>query len=227
MAEEKITLRLRSNPVVEKQTKTGNPEPGKAADITLKQPTPQVPPVKAAVVSPVEVALRKPVAVPENKPTVAVEKPKPQPKKKTGVTRAEKNYRWHVIKSIFLLLFIFAFLLFIIAGAASIYAVCRIAEKPKRGEIIYDIARRIRSNSTLNEKYNAITEDIKKFIGKSSEPVLSSEEKSYGGTFRTIRDRSKAGERALENSVREKVRPRANSSQGNSQPTTAPNAAKQ
>ena len=28
-----------------------------------------------------------------------------------------------------------------------------IAESPKRGEIIYDIARKIRSNSTLDEKY--------------------------------------------------------------------------
>lgn len=220
MAEEKITLRLRSNPVVENQKKSDGHKPDTEADSAVPQSAPPVAPVKEAAVSP-EVTLKKAVTVtvPENKPTVAVEKPKPQPKKKTGVTRAEKNYRWHVIKSIFLLLFIFAFLLFIVAGAASIYAVCKIAESPKRGEIIYDIARKIRSNSTLDEKYTAISEGVNKFIGKSSAPELISKEKSCGGTLRTIRDRSKAGERALENSVREKVRPRANSSQGDSQQT--------
>lgn len=81
-------------------------------------------------------------------------------RKKHAETVAEKNYRRHLIKSIFILLFTVAAVTAAAAGGLSIYLVYRIMDDPTVGNDLHKAGSDYRNADGLGEKFKALSRII-------------------------------------------------------------------
>ena len=202
MSDGKITLRFNGNP---NTANTNQTAPGTQADVGMdngnKIKLRQAPGMVRAVVperrGDDDIAMKNGAPDAKNAGTSNFVKPKKNKPGKKIITKAELKYRLHVILSIIIILLVLAVLAMVAVGGFSVYAVYQISENPKKGEIIYDTAKAMKRTSNWSKKYTILSNGVKKFMDIKPPVVNESEERSYGGTLRTIQDNSKAGENAL------------------------------
>ena len=202
MSDGKITIRFNGNPNTVNTTPVApvsEVDTGldSSSEIKLKHGPKPVATVAPTQNSEADVALKNGAPAAKKPGTSNFVQPKKDKTGKKIITKAEVKYRLRVILSIIVILLVFAVLAAVAVGSFSVYAVYQISENPKKGEIIYDTAKTMKRTSNWSKKYTILSNGVKKFMDVKPPVVKESEEKSLGGTLRTIRDNSKAGENAL------------------------------
>ena len=110
---------------------------------------------------------------------------------RSKLTKAERNYRRSIFSAVITLIFVLLLIIFIVLGAASMYAIKTLAVYPQKSYIIHDTAKKLENTEGIEKKIDVLRNGIEKFIsGESEVSTKSKSGKSGGGKFKTIRDRN-------------------------------------
>ena len=110
---------------------------------------------------------------------------------RSKLTKAEHDYRRSIFSTVITLIFVLLLIIFIVLGAASMYAIKTLAVYPQKSYIIYDTAKKLENTEGIEKKIDVLRNGIEKFIsGESEVSTKSKSGKSGGGKFKTIRDRN-------------------------------------
>lgn len=110
---------------------------------------------------------------------------------RSKLTKAERNYRRSIFSTVIMLIFVLLLIIFIVLGAASMYAIKTLAAYPQKSYIIHDTAKKLENTEGIEKKIDVLRNGIEKFIsGESEVSTKSKSGKSGGGKFKTIRDRN-------------------------------------
>ncbi len=111
---------------------------------------------------------------------------------RSRITKAEHDYHKSIFSTVIKLIFVLLLIIFIVLGAASMYAIKTLAVYPQKSYIIHDTAKKLENTEGIEKKIDVLRNGIEKFISGESEvlPAEAKSGKSGGGKFKTIRDRN-------------------------------------